>query len=109
MKKTILPILFLSMLIASCGKASKAEPIVKEAIEAYKAANRSDAVRYLKMKHRLEMAENVYNNYISSYPCSMCNGYGVVYKTDDYGNAVTDDYGNVQLFFCPTCGGSGEE
>ena len=97
------------MLCISCGKASKAKPLIEDAVETYKAANRSDAIRYLKTKNRIEMAEDIYNNYISSSPCSMCNGYGVVYKTDAYGNAITDYYGNVQLFFCPVCGGSGEE
>lgn len=109
MKISTLLIFVLPMLCISCGKPSKAKPLIEDAVEAYKAANRSDAIRYLKTKNRIEMAEDIYNNYISSSPCSMCNGYGVVYKTDAYGNAITDYYGNVLLFFCPTCGGSGEE
>lgn len=80
--KRLIPLIFaLPMLRISCGKASKAKPLIEDTVETYKAANRSGAIRYLKTKNRIEIAENIYNSYISSSPCSMCNGYGIVYKT----------------------------
>jgi len=80
--KRLIPLNFvLSMSCISCGKSSKAKPLIEDTVEIYKAANRSDAICYLKTKIRIEIAENIYNSYISSSPCSMCNGYGIVYKT----------------------------
>lgn len=94
-------------MISSCNKASKARPIIEKAAAEWRAASKSDAVRYLKTQNRIQMAEDIYNGYTSSTPCSTCNDYGVVYQVDTYGNIVTDYNGNVQYFFCPTCGGTG--
>lgn len=47
--KRLIPLIFvLSILCISCGKASKAKPLIEDAVETYKAANLSDAIRYLK-------------------------------------------------------------
>lgn len=115
MKRTIPIILSLALLCISCGgKESKkvvdstVKELVNRAEEKFRSANQSDAVRYLKTKHRIEMAEDIYNNHISPSPCPTCNGYGVVYRIDAYGNAITDAYGNIQFLFCPMCGGSGQ-
>lgn len=96
-------------LSSSCKNASKAKPIVDEVVNSYKAASKSDAIRYLKMQNRIQMAEDIYNDLTAPNPCSTCNGYGVVYQIDPYGNAVRDYYGNVQFFYCPTCGGTGQD
>lgn len=97
----------LSLGFSSCNKASKVTPIVEKAASEWKAANESDAIRFLKMKNRLQMAEDIYNGYIAPSPCFTCNGYGVVYQIDLNGNVVTDGYGNIQYYFCPTCSGTG--
>lgn len=105
MKK--IPILILCVLvltsISSCRKDSSK---VVKSIKEWRAASKSDAIQFLKWKHRFEQAEKVYNNMIYS-PCSTCNGTGVVYQIDPYGNIVTDYYGNVQYFWCPSCAGTG--
>ena len=105
MKKNLLLIVALSALSLSCNGFKKG---ARYAYKEYQAASKSDAVRYLKSQNRKQMAEDLYNDYIASSPCSTCNGYGVVYEIDSYGNAITDGYGNVQLFFCPDCGGNGQ-
>ena len=40
--------------------------------------------------------------------CPYCNGGGIVYATDMYGNVLVDYYGNPQTITCGNCGGSGE-
>lgn len=37
-----------------------------------------------------------------------CNGGGIVYATDMYGNVLVDYYGNPQTITCGNCGGSGQ-
>lgn len=96
-------------LTSSCKNASKAKPVIEEVVNSYKAASKSDAIRYLKTKNRMEMAEDLYNEITAPDPCSTCNGYGVVYQIDSYGNPVTDYYGNIQFLYCPSCGGTGQE
>lgn len=95
-------------MLFSCGKASKAKPLLQKAYREYKAASKSDAVQYLKWKNRYEHAERIYNDAVSN-PCTVCNGYGVVYLVNEYGYAITDYEGNYQFSFCPACGGTGEE
>ena len=41
--------------------------------------------------------------------CGQCNGTGMVYLLDGYGNIMTDYYGNPQIAPCPACGGSGQQ
>lgn len=101
-------ILLISLVLASCGKASKAKPIIEKAYKEYKAASKSDAVQYLKWKNRYEQAERIYNE-VTTSPCGTCNGYGVVYLVDEYGYAITDYNGNYQFQFCPHCGGTGQD
>lgn len=96
-------------MVCSCRNASKAKPVIEEVVNSYKAASKSDAIRYLKTKNRMEMAEDLYNEITVPNPCSTCNGYGVVYQIDSYGNPVTDYYGNIQFLYCPSCGGTGQE
>lgn len=38
--------------------------------------------------------------------CSHCQGNGMVYATDMYGNLIYDYYGNPQVVYCPQCGGN---
>ena len=40
--------------------------------------------------------------------CPYCNGGGIVYATDMYGNVLVDYYGNPQTITCGNCGGSGQ-
>lgn len=40
--------------------------------------------------------------------CPYCNGSGIVYATDMYGNVLVDYYGNPQTITCGNCGGSGQ-
>lgn len=40
--------------------------------------------------------------------CPYCNGGGIVYATDMYGNMLVDYYGNPQTITCGNCGGSGQ-
>lgn len=40
--------------------------------------------------------------------CPQCQGAGMVYMTDMYGNVVFDYYGNPQVVPCPNCGGTGQ-
>lgn len=40
--------------------------------------------------------------------CPYCNGGGIVYTTDMYGNVLVDYYGNPQTITCGNCGGSGQ-
>lgn len=40
--------------------------------------------------------------------CPYCNGGGIVYATDMYGNVLVDYYGNPQTSSCGNCGGSGQ-
>lgn len=40
--------------------------------------------------------------------CPQCQGNGMVYMTDIYGNMVFDYYGNPQVTYCPRCGGIGQ-
>lgn len=40
--------------------------------------------------------------------CPYCQGNGMVYATDAYGNVVFDYYGNPQVTFCPKCQGNGQ-
>lgn len=40
--------------------------------------------------------------------CPYCNGGGIVYVTDMYGNVLVDYYGNPQTITCGNCGGSGQ-
>lgn len=102
---TILTVLFIPTM-SSCG--GKGKRIGEKIYQEYKAASKSDAVQYLKLKSRFEQAERIYNDMVYS-PCATCNGYGVVYLVDEYGYAITDAYGNYQFRFCPTCGGSGKD
>lgn len=102
----VLAILFAGML-SSCRNVSKAKPVIEDIYKEYKAASKSDAVKYLKWKNRYEQAERVYNNTIHT-PCGTCNGYGVVYLVNEYGQALTDYDGNYQFQLCPNCGGTGE-
>ena len=39
-------------------------------------------------------------------PCPHCQGNGMVYATDMYGNLIYDYYGNPQVVYCPQCGGN---
>ena len=39
-------------------------------------------------------------------PCPHCQGNGMVYATDIYGNLIYDYYGNTQVVYCPQCGGN---
>lgn len=41
-----------------------------------------------------------------SIDCPRCQGNGMVYMTDMYGNVVFDYYGNPQVVTCPNCGGT---
>lgn len=113
MKKTIVSSMALgivcSLSFLSCGKASKAKPVIEKAYKEYKAASKSDAVQYLKWKHRYEQAERIYNEITTLSPCGTCNGYGVVYLVDEYGYAITDYNGNYQFQLCPYCGGTGKD
>ena len=103
MKKiTFLVAIVLSMgLCVSCRNTSKTTDFVKKAVNKYRAANESDAIRYLKMRNRINQVEKLINNN-TSY-CSTCNGYGVVYQIDEYGNVITDYYGNTIFYLCPSC------
>ena len=94
---------------SSCKNASKAKPLIEDVVKSYKAASKTDAVRYWKARNRVDMANKIYDGYIAPTPCSTCNGYGVVYQIDAYGNAITDYYGNIQYFYCPHCNGTGKE
>lgn len=40
--------------------------------------------------------------------CPYCNGGGIVYATDMYGNVLVDYYGNPQTTTCGNCGGRGQ-
>lgn len=40
--------------------------------------------------------------------CPYCNGGGIVYATDMYGNVLVDYYGNPQTTTCGNCRGSGQ-
>lgn len=108
--KAIVSVLMLSaLMLCSCGgSASKARPAIEKAVRNYRAASKSDAARYLKMKNRMEQARNIYNEYFTSDLCRTCGGTGVVYQINEYGYVVTDYYGNTIFYFCPICGGSGQ-
>ena len=40
--------------------------------------------------------------------CPYCNGGGIVYARDIYGNVLIDYYGNPQTTVCGNCGGNGQ-
>lgn len=58
--------------------------------------------------------DNGYNDYEDTQSqayyatCPYCNGGGIVYATDMYGNVLVDYYGNPQTITCGNCGGSGQ-
>lgn len=99
-------IILLTGFCVSCRNSSKAKRFVEKAVNEYRAASKSDAVRYLKTRNRINKAKELLDNYTSSSSCSTCNGYGVVYQVDIYGNVITDYYGNTIFYFCPECGGA---
>ena len=102
--------LAIALSIGMCVSCKNPKPVgeaVKKFAKKYRAASKSDALRDLKFKHRFEKAQELYDNYTSSSPCGTCNGYGVVYQVDSYGNVITDYDGNTIFYFCPSCGGSG--
>lgn len=94
---------------SSCKNVSKIKPLVDDVLKSYKAASKTDAIRYLKAKNRMDIVNRIRSGHIVPTPCSTCNGYGVVYQIDAYGNAVTDYYGNILYFYCPHCNGTGKE
>lgn len=93
--------------LSSCnGKTAKTTGrVVKEAWQEYRKVSQSNGVRYLKAKNKLEQIDNAINRY---NVCDACDGWGVVYHVDNYGNIITDYYGNPALFTCDYCGGSGK-
>lgn len=109
MKKFSLLVVILAcaFCFSSCnGKSAKTtERVVKEAFQEYRKVSQNDGVRYLRTKHKLEQIDNAINQ---RNVCHTCDGYGVVYHIDNYGNIITDYYGNPALFTCDQCGGSGK-
>ena len=86
----------------SSGKLSK------EAEEEY-----STYSKYRKAKKWGERVDNCLGNDDESEPqavtitCPQCQGNGIVYATDMYGNVIYDYYGNAQTTYCPNCQGNG--
>lgn len=64
-----------------------------------------------RLRHSYSNDDNEYDdNATQAYyvACPYCNGVGVVYVTDIYGNVLVDYYGNPQTTTCSNCGGGGQ-
>lgn len=127
----ILSVLFFSLLFTSCrgcnGKrvATEAAEFVEKkaskyiereskafedeessALRTYKNKRRADRIRD-NIDNLLEEDEEEYVPQQTIIQCPQCNGGGIVYVVDAYGNIVTDYYGNAQTMYCPNCQGQG--
>ena len=101
-------ILLSGMALLSCNKASKVVPEAKKLYQEYRAASKSNAIKYHKMKNNYERAQQIYEG-LTDNTCNTCNGYGVVYLVNEFGTPITDYYGNYQYQYCPCCGGTGQQ
>ncbi|MBQ9312131.1 MAG: hypothetical protein IJ213_03695 [Bacteroidales bacterium] len=108
MKKHIklLKILFICSTIFLC---TACKPKIKDVERLYKSVTESDAYRFYKMQNRVhkfnQLREYIYSSYVKK--CDMCNGWGILYISDEYGNAILDNYGNIQYVYCGKCHGEG--
>lgn len=87
-----------------------ANKVIKSAEEEYNSCN-----NYRKYRNAKKWEDRI-ENYLEddettpqpvTVPCPHCQGNGMVYATDMYGNVVFDSYGNPQVINCPQCGGNG--
>lgn len=76
------------------------------ALRTYKNKRRADRLRENIDEHLEEDAEEYVPQQIV-IQCTQCNGGGIVYVVDGFGNIVTDYYGNAQTMYCPNCKGQG--
>lgn len=84
----------------------------KSAEEEYNSYNSYQ--RYRKAKKWQDRIENCFeeDEEVETTPrpvtitCPHCQGNGMVYATDMYGNLIYDYYGNPQVVYCPQCGGN---
>ncbi len=93
--------------LCGCKDARTTKKVIDTVRKEYKALNSNNAYKYHKYKHRYETAKKYINNSNQTHLCGTCNGYGVLYLIDAYGNAITDGYGNFQFTSCSNCGGNG--
>lgn len=76
------------------------------ALKTYKNKRRAERVRD-NIEDFFEEDEEEYVPQQTIIQCPQCNGGGIVYVVDAYGNIVTDYYGNAQTMYCPNCQGQG--
>ena len=89
-----------------------ANKVIKSAEEEYNSCNNYRKYRNAKkwedrIENYLEDEDNGTAPQPVTVPCPHCQGNGMVYATDMYGNVVFDYYGNPQVVNCPQCGGHG--
>lgn len=105
MKHSLL-LLLATCLLVGCkpNQTKKALDIVRKE---YKALNENQGIKYLKYKHRMETAKELIGSSSSYSLCYSCNGYGVLYLVNEYGNPILDYNGNFTFTTCQDCGGNG--
>lgn len=96
-----------TMSLVSCKNGKQAKQIYNVVRKEYKALNENNAYKNAKARFRYERAKEYLNDSYTYSLCSSCNGYGVLYLADEYGNAIVDDYGNFSFVQCDDCDGNG--
>lgn len=104
MKKIIL--IFCSIFTLSSFVSCKGKQ-VKAIYEGYRAFTESDAYKCYKAYHRAQTVKNLLASQPSYSLCEKCNGYGILYLVDSYGNPMLDAYGNYSTVICDNCQGYG--
>lgn len=88
-------------------EAGQVERAVEEnADDAYRSTRSSRPRHHSSYDDDNEYEETAPQAYYAT--CPYCNGGGIVYATDMYGNVLVDYYGNPQTASCGNCGGSGQ-
>jgi len=104
---TLSVILCVALSLVSCKNGKQAKQIINVVKNEYKALNESSAYKNAKARLRYERAKEYINSSYTYSICSTCNGYGMLYLADEYGNAVTDYNGNFTFVECEDCRGNG--
>ncbi len=96
--------IFLPIVLTSCKDARSNKKIIDTIRKEYKALNNNNGAKY---RYRYETAKRHVENSYNYRICLTCNGYGILYSVDLYGNPIVDYYGNFQFTGCHNCNGYG--